>query len=534
MSHALRNAISQLIFPHPLTLKNLACLEAKLEGEVIPIDSAVKPLFPKTPEGSIAQFVTGGKSKNPLKVGVVFSGGQAPGGHNVIYGLLEGIMKIHSDSSLIGFLEGPSGILKGEWTDLTREKVAPFHNEGGFDLIGSGRTKIETPEQLEQAAKTVQNLKLDGLVIIGGDDSNTNAAILAEYFLAKGIKTTVVGVPKTIDGDLKGEHIEISFGCDTACRTYASLIGNLCRDSLSAKKYTFFVKLMGRSASHIALECALQTHANYAFIGEEIAKKKKTFQQLVNELTEVVCKRAAKGKNYAVFLIPEGVIEFIPEFKTLIGELNTLLSKNDAEATIKQLSKESKKCFDSLPESIQNQLLLDRDPHGNVNVSKIETERLFLSAVETELKKRGDFKGKFAGQPHFLGYEGRSCYPSPFDAVYCLSLGNVAALLIRGGLTGYMASIQGLCQPVSKWIPRGVPIASMLTLETRKGKEKPVIKKAMVDLEGAPFDEFSKNREKWALDDVYEYPAPVQFFGSEEVIFQPPLTLKLERETACV
>jgi len=455
----------------------------------------------------------------PLKIGVVFSGGQAAGGHNVITGLFDALAVMNPQSRLIGFLGGPSGIVENKIVELTREGIAPYRNQGGFDLIGSGRAKIETEEQLAASLKTVSDHDLDGLVIIGGDDSNTNAAVLAEYFLNKGCKTAVVGVPKTIDGDLKNDWIATSFGFDTACKTYAEMIGNIERDALSAKKYWHFVKLMGRSASHITLECALATHPNVALIGEEIAEKGMTLDQITTEVAEVIKKRADKGMQYGVVLVPEGLIEFIPEMKVLIGELNALVAKG---AGIEGLSGEAKHCYDALPEEIQKQLLLDRDPHGNVQVSMIDTEKLLLSAVKKKLGR------KFAAQSHFFGYEGRAGFPSQFDTHYCYALGYTAALLVDEGLTGYMTCVGDLHLPLENWTTGGLPITMLMNMEVRKGKEKPVIQKALVDLKGKAFGFFAENRKKWAEEDHYRFPGPMQFFGESEMVDGVPLTMQLE------
>lgn len=464
--------------------------------------------------------------RRPLLVGVVFSGGQAAGGHNVISGLFDALMRFHPSSRLFGFLNGPSGVVKGDSIELTAAHVAPYRNQGGFDLIGSGRTKIETPEQFAEAKQVVEKLQLDGLVIIGGDDSNTNAALLADYFLREQCICRVIGVPKTIDGDLRSEDVEISFGFDTACKTYSEFIGNIARDALSARKYTFFIKLMGRSASHIALECALQTHANLTLIGEELAERKITLSQLVNEIADLIVLRAEAGKNYGVILIPEGILEFIPECRSLINELNTALANSTPEEAIAALTPASAACLQAMPGTIQKQLLMDRDPHGNVQVSKIESERLLLEMVESELKRRC-FKGKFSGQPLFCGYEGRSGFPSPFDTHYCYALGYMAAFLLQGGLTGYMAFIKGLTHPVEEWEGGGVPLAPLIHIERRKGKAKPVIAKAMVDLQGGAFMAFQNSRQKWAIEDHYIYPGPMQFFGPRELSDSIPLSLTL-------
>lgn len=485
-------------------------------------DRELKKLFPHLSELPFLKFSSGKKDQHKSKkVGVVLSGGQAPGGHNVIIGLFDALKELNAGSSLIGFLNGPSGIIEKKYKELNAEFLAGYRNTGGFDMIGSGRTKIETPEQFAAAEKVCRELDLDGLVIIGGDDSNTNAALLAEYFLSKDCKTSVIGVPKTIDGDLKNEHIETSFGFDTACKVYSEIIGNLERDALSAKKYWFFVKIMGRSASHVALECALQTHPNITLIGEEIEAQKKTLEQIVNQITDVINKRAAQGKNYGVVIIPEGIIEFIPEFKQLIKELNQLLAEGK---NVDQLSEQSAHVFHMLPELIQKQLLLDRDPHGNVQVSKIETERLLIEMVKPKVPK-------LSPQPLFCGYEGRSCFPSNFDCQYCYALGQVAALLIDGGATGYMACVSDLAFPVSDWKCSGVPLVSMMHMEVRKGKSKPVIRKALVDLDGAAFEYFAAHRNKWAIEDDYRFPGPIQYFGPSELTDVITLTLENESES---
>lgn len=466
-------------------------------------------------------------TQKSLRLGVVFSGGQASGGHNVIGGIFDALHEIHPDSKLFGFLGGPSGIVEGKSIPITRELLAPFRNQGGFDLIGSGRTKIETKEQMQASLQACQNLSLQGLIIIGGDDSNTNAALLAEYFAEKKAGISVIGVPKTIDGDLKNEHIEISFGFDTACKIYSEIIGNIARDALSAKKYYHFIRLMGRSASHIALECALATRPNGVLIGEEIAKEKKTLSQIVEELADLIVERSSLKKDYGVILIPEGIIEFIPEIKLLLKELNALLAESSPEGIEKKLKKDSREVFLFLPKSMQEQLLFDRDPHGNVQVSKIETEKLLSYLVGAELKKRKEYKGKFNTVEHFLGYEGRCGMPSNFDAQYCYALGFTAALLAREGVTGYMASLEGLQNPPENWEPKGAPLSSMCTFEKRQGKDKPVIKKFLVDLEGKPFAYFQAVRGSFRLEDRYLYPGPIQFEGDPLLTEKVPLTLSL-------
>lgn len=465
------------------------------------------------------------REKRSLKVGAVFSGGQAPGGHNVIAGLWD---SLSSGSELIGFLEGPSGILSGTYKTFTKQEVDAFRNTGGFDLLGSGRTKIETEEQFEEALKVCNKLKLDGLVIIGGDDSNTNAALLAEYFHKKQCPTCVIGIPKTIDGDLKNEYVPISFGFDTASKVYAEMIGNLERDALSAKKYYHFVRLMGRTASHIALECALLTHPNLTIIAEEVFEKKMTLKEIVSDIVALIIERAALGKSYGVIIIPEGLIESIPEVSKLIGELNEILSKDGAysEEEIKaKLTLDSQECFFSIPSMIQKELLLERDPHGNVQVSLIETERLLLEMVSNEMKKIKDVP--FHALPHFFGYEGRSAFPSNFDASYCYTLGAVASLSIESKLSGYMCFVSNLHKGVDKWDFGAVPLASLTRLETRKGKLKPVIEKALVDLKGKPFTFFTRQRALWRVEDKYCFPGPIQF--NEGALF-PPLSLITENE----
>lgn len=480
------------------------------------IEPELQKLFPKTYNQAPLKGQEGVKgASKPLRVGVVFSGGQAPGGHNVVTGLFDALKKLNPANELIGFLDGPSGILNNKTKPLTVDLLADYRNQGGFDLIGSGRTKIEAPEQFEAALKTVQTLKLDGLVIIGGDDSNTNAAFLAEFFLSKGCATKVIGVPKTIDGDLKNPYVPISFGFDTACKIYSEMIGNIARDALSAKKYTHFIKLMGRSASHIALECALKTKPNLCLIGEEVAEKKMTLDQIVQEICAVLSKRAEKGKHYGVILIPEGLIEFIPEVGALISELNRQIKPSD-------LSPDSKCCFASLPERIQKQLLLDRDPHGNVQVSRIETELLLIEKVAEA------YKGKFSPLAHFFGYEGRSGFPSNFDANYCYALGMTAALLIDRGYTGYMCSVTGLQRPVAEWEIGAVPIVPLMHYEMRKGEMRAVIKKALVDLKGRPFQQFDRERGKWIEEDHYQFIGPMQFAGDPALTDSIPSSLQLE------
>ena len=519
----------------PKVLEDLSFIEIELKEKTSAIAdiSELKKIFVNSFSHPVVEFKKSDIKKDfkTLRVGVVFSGGQAPGGHNVISGLFDALKKLNEKSELFGFLNGPSGIVECKTIEITKELIDQYRNLGGFDLIGSGRTKIETEEQLNKSLKCVSSLKLDGLVVIGGDDSNTNAAILAEYFTKHGCTTKVIGVPKTIDGDLKNQNVEISFGFDTACKIYSELIGNIARDALSAKKYYHFIRLMGRSASHIALECALKTHPNAVIIAEEVSEKKKTLGTVTKKLADIIEQRALNNKNYGVILIPEGLIEFIPEFKVLIAELNkhlaigskhekdlnNLISSNEKIEYVKNiLTEESKKCFCSLPCSIQAQLLLDRDPHGNVKVSQIETEKLLIATIKSELKNR-DSKANFNALPHFFGYEGRAGLPSNFDANYCYSLGFVATALINAGLTGYMSCIGNLRGEPSSWIAKGIPITSLMNLEMRHGKPKPVIRKALVKLDSKAFKFLEENRKNWAENDNYSYPGSIQYFGDKEI-----------------
>ncbi|MCL2793657.1 MAG: diphosphate--fructose-6-phosphate 1-phosphotransferase [Spirochaetaceae bacterium] len=515
-------------------------------GAQNPESDKLKEILPKTFGGKYVKFVqkTAKSGTKPFSVGIVLSGGQAPGGHNVIAGIFDSLKKINKDSKLIGFLGGPQGILDDKIMEITKEIIDNYRNTGGFDLIGSGRTKIETDEQFEKSLQVCKSRKLDALVVIGGDDSNTNAALLAEFFAAKNENIAVIGVPKTIDGDLKTDLIEASFGFDTAAKTFSELIGNVERDSKSAKKYWHFIKLMGRSASHIALECALQTQPNCTIISEEVKAKNQSLESIINDITKIVMDRGNNKENFGVALIPEGLIEFIPEIGALIKEINKLLGDNEqhfstlkefeqqSEWLIKNLSQTASKVFSSLPKLIREQLLMDRDPHGNVQVSRIETEKLIVAMVDTklkELKESGQYKGKFDSLTHFFGYEGRCAFPSNFDADYCYSLGYCATVLIALGLTGYMTSITGLSKPVSQWVPGGVPISLLMNLEERKGKMKPVIKKALVELDGVPFKTFAKNRDEWAKNTSFIYPGAIQYFGPDEVCNQPTITLTLEK-----
>lgn len=504
----------------------------------------IREIFKTTFGSPVLTFEAGegGRLAAPLNVGVILSGGQAPGGHNVIAGLFDGIRSLHPESRLFGFLKGPDGLVKDEYMELSADIIDAYRNTGGFDMIGSGRTKLETDEQFEAARKHCEALGISALVIIGGDDSNTNACMLAEYFKGRNIPIQMIGCPKTIDGDLKNEWIEASFGFDTACRVYSELIGNIGRDANSAKKYWHFIKLMGRSASHIALECALQTQPNIAIISEEVAAKKMTLGQIVEEIALVVAARAAAGMNFGVALIPEGLIEFVPEIKVLIAELNDLLAANAAKVdamekaekvafALANLSKESAAVFSTLPSGIQIQLCNDRDPHGNVQVSLIETEKMLAEMVGTRLKAMkaaGEYSGKFSTQVHFFGYEGRCAAPSNFDADYCYSLGYNAAALIGAGRTGYMSSVRNTMQPSGNWIAGGIPITMMMNIERRHGHDKPVIRKALVELDGAPFRYFAAHRAEWAKATEYVYPGPIQYFGPSSVCDLVTRTLELE------
>lgn len=503
------------------------------------LDPAVQSRFPSTASQPILRFKIGDNihlKTHPLKVGVLFSGGQAPGGHNVISGLLDALKKIDPSSELVGFLDGPAGVIKNRFVSLNEESIAPYRNQGGFNLIGSGRDKIETDAHFQAVEQTLKDHQLDALVIIGGDDSNTNAALLAEYCSAKGIETTIIGVPKTIDGDLKNEFIETSFGFDTASKIYSEFIGNLAIDALSAKKYYFFVKLMGRSASHLTLECALQTHVNLALIGEEVASKNLSLRAVVGQVADLICQRDKQGKNYGVILVPEGLLEFIPECSQMIEELNNLSEtiekeKLPPEKVVQLLTPKSSQCFLMLPLEIQKQLLLDRDPHGNIQLSKIETERLLIDLVQVELdrrRKEGGYHGKFNPQPLFYGYEGRSGLPSNFDCKYCYALGHVAALLVNHGATGYLCCLRKLSQSTRQWVPFGIPIVKLLHFEMKKGKLSPVIQKQLVDLNSPAFRAFEKERSTWQLADDYCCPGPIQFEGVEEITDSITFVLKLD------
>ena len=505
----------------------------------------IKKLFPNTYGMPLIQFVEGeAKEFAPMNVGVILSGGQAPGGHNVISGLFDGIKKLNPANKLYGFILGPGGLVDHNYMELTADIIDEYRNTGGFDIIGSGRTKLEKEEQFEKGYEILKELGIKALVIIGGDDSNTNACVLAEYYAAKNYGVQVIGCPKTIDGDLKNDMIETSFGFDTACKTYSEVIGNIERDCNSARKYWHFIKLMGRSASHIALECALQTQPNICIISEEVEAKNMSLDDIVTYIAQVVADRAAAGNNFGTVLIPEGLIEFIPAMKRLIAELNDFLAANGEEFNsikrskqreyiISKLSPENAAIYASLPEGVARQLSLDRDPHGNVQVSLIETEKLLSEMVATKLaawKEEGKFVGKFAAQHHFFGYEGRCAAPSNFDADYCYSLGYTASCLIAAGKTGYMSSVRNTTAPADQWIAGGIPVTMMMNMERRHGEMKPVIQKALVKLDGAPFKEFASHREEWALNTCYVYPGPIQYFGPTEVCDQPTKTLQLEQK----
>lgn len=477
----------------------------------------------------------------PVNVGVILSGGQAPGGHNVICGLFDGIKKINKDSRLYGFLMGPGGLVDHDYKELTADIIDEYRNTGGFDIIGSGRTKLEKQEQFDKGLEILKQLGISALVIIGGDDSNTNAAVLAEYYKKIGAGVQVIGCPKTIDGDLKNEVVEASFGFDTATKVYSELIGNIQRDCFSAKKYWHFIKLMGRSASHIALECALQTQPNVCIISEEVEAKNQTLQDVVDYIANIVAKRAAQGNNFGTVLIPEGLIEFIPAMKNLIAELNDLLAKTpdfaaktpaeQRQFVLGNLSQNSATVYASLPEGVARQLTLDRDPHGNVQVSLIETEKLLSEMVGNrlnEMKAEGKYVGKISPLHHFFGYEGRCAAPSNFDADYCYALGYNAACLINAGVTGYISSLRNLTKPSVQWLAGGIPISMMFNMERRHGEMKPVIQKALVRLDGTPFLRFAAKRDDWALSTAYVFPGPIQYFGPAEVCDQPTLTLQYE------
>ncbi len=507
--------------------------------------SEIKELFPNTYGMPIVTFEEGSQLENvkAFNVGVILSGGQAPGGHNVISGLFDGIKRINKDSKLYGFLGGPSGLVDHKYIELTSSIIDEYRNTGGFDIIGSGRTKLEETEQFDKGIEICNKLGIKAVVIIGGDDSNTNACVLAEYYLQKKAGIQVIGCPKTIDGDLKNDMIETSFGFDTATKVYSEVIGNIERDANSAKKYWHFIKLMGRSASHVTLECALQTQPNVTIVGEEVETKNQSLDDIVTYIAQTVANRAANGENFGTVLVPEGLIEFVPAIKKLIVELNDMLAANQAEFDqigaddkikfiIDHLSKENAAIFESLPTAVSKQLALERDPHGNVQVSLIETEQLLAEMVGKKLaawKKEGKYVGKFSTQHHFFGYEGRCAAPSNFDADYCYSLGFTASVLIASGKTGYMSSVRNTTKPADQWIAGGIPITAMMNMERRNAKMKPVIQKALVRLDGAPFKFFASKRDEWAKTTSYIYPGPIQYFGHSAVCDQTTKTLLLEQ-----
>ncbi len=528
-------------------------LPVSLTGPVVAVEGAptqsvadrdeIKTLFPNTyglPELTFERNPNPEVGK-PVNVGVILSGGQAPGGHNVICGLFDGIKKQNRDSRLYGFLMGPGGLVDHDYVELTADIIDEYRNTGGFDIIGSGRTKLEKKEQFDKGLEILKELDITALVIIGGDDSNTNAAVLAEYYKSIGAGVQVIGCPKTIDGDLKNEVIETSFGFDTATKVYSELIGNIQRDCFSAKKYWHFIKLMGRSASHIALECALQTQPNICIISEEVEAENRTLDDVINYIADIVAERASRGLNFGTVLIPEGLIEFIPAMKSLIAELNDLLAhtpdfaamsaEEQRRFVVESLSEANSRVYSSLPAGVARQLTLDRDPHGNVQVSLIETEKLLSEMVATRLEEKraeGSYSGKFSALHHFFGYEGRCASPSNFDADYCYALGYNAACLIAAGVTGYMSSLRNLTRPSVQWLAGGIPITMMFNMERRHGEMKPVIQKALVRLDGTPFRRFAAKRDDWAINTRYVFPGPIQYFGPAEVCDQPTLTLQYE------
>lgn len=527
----------------PQGLRGNVSIKEGAPTESVGDQADIKALFPNTYGMPLVEFVPTDEKKEyaPMNIGIILSGGQAPGGHNVICGLYDELKRQNSESKLYGFLMGPGGLVDHKYIELTDAVIDEYRNTGGFDMIGSGRTKLEEESQFEEGLKIIRELGIKAVVIIGGDDSNTNACVLAEYYAAHNYGVQVIGCPKTIDGDLKNDQIETSFGFDTACKTYAEVIGNIQRDANSARKYWHFIKLMGRSASHIALECALQCQPNVCIISEEVEEKNMTLDDIVTYIAGVVAKRAANGNNFGTVLIPEGLIEFVPAMKKLIAELNDLLATPEAAEVeadeqrawiLGKLSAENAAIYESLPLGVAKQLTMERDPHGNVQVSLIETEKLLSEMVAVKLqswKQEGKFVGKFAAQHHFFGYEGRCAAPSNYDADYCYALGTSAAQLVANGKTGYMAIVKNTTAPAAEWVAGGVPITMMMNMERRHGKMKPVIRKALVLLDGAPFKEFAANREEWAEKTSFVYPGPIQYFGPTEVCDQCTMTLKLEQ-----
>ncbi|BAG83826.1 pyrophosphate--fructose-6-phosphate 1-phosphotransferase [Candidatus Azobacteroides pseudotrichonymphae genomovar. CFP2] len=529
----------------PKIMKRVIEIQEGNPTESVSDQEEIKKLFPNTYGLPIIQFVEGTEKKQrpPTNVGVILSGGQAPGGHNVIAGLFDGIKNMNPDSRLYGFLMGPVGLIEHKYKELTADIINEYRNVGGFDIIGSGRTKLDTEEQFNKGLKVLKKLNVSALVIIGGDDSNTNACILAEYYKRINANVQVIGCPKTIDGDLKNGIIETSFGFDTACKVYSEMIGNIQRDCNSSRKYWHFIKLMGRSASHIALECALQVQPNICIISEEIEAKNQSLDDIIQYIANIVAQRASNGDNFGTVLVPEGLVEFIPTMKNLISELNEYLAHNETEFKcikhskqrkhiLDNLSHENAKIYESLPETIARQLTLDRDPHGNVQVSLIETEKLLAEMVKKRLEKmtsEGKYIGRFSTITHFFGYEGRCAAPSNYDADYCYSLGYTAAELIGNGKTGYMSLVRNTTAPVSEWIIGGIPITMMMNMERRHGKIKPVIQKALVKLDGMPFRAFASQRDQWAINTDYVYPGPIQYFGPSEICDQPSKTLQIEK-----
>ena len=531
----LRNGISEI------------CVKEGEATQSVADQEKIAALFPNTYGKKEITFEKGTNTSEAKKqvVGVILSGGQAPGGHNVVCGLYDALKATSKENVLYGFKNGPAGLLEDNYLVFDDEYIDQYRNTGGFDIIGSGRTKLETEEQFAVAAKVCEKHGITAIVIIGGDDSNTNAAVLAEYFAAHNTGVQVIGCPKTIDGDLKNEDIECSFGFDTATKTYSEVIGNIERDANSAKKYWHFVKVMGRSASHVALECALETQPNICLISEEVAAKKQSLSEIADYIADSVAKRAANGNNFGVAIIPEGVVEFVPEFKTLIAEINELLAGKKAdefnalatwaekyEFIEKGLTAESMAVFAILPQTIQQQLFLERDPHGNVQVSLIESEKLFSALVADKLAERkaaGTYNGKFSALHHFFGYEGRCAFPSNFDADYCYSLGYNAFMLIQYGYTGYLSKVSNLSNPAEEWVAGGMPITKMMNIERRNGEDKPVIRKALVELDGKPFKYFEAHREEWSVETAYTYPGAIQYYGPSEVCDLTTRTLALEK-----
>ena len=527
----------------PLGLRGNVSIKEGEPTQSVGNQEEIKALFPNTYGMPLVEFVPTDVKKEyaPMNIGIILSGGQAPGGHNVICGLYDELKMQNKPNKLYGFLMGPGGLVDHKYIELTDAIIDEYRNTGGFDMIGSGRTKLELEDQFESGLEIIRELGIKAVVIIGGDDSNTNACVLAEYYAAKNYGIQVIGCPKTIDGDLKNDQIETSFGFDTACKTYAEVIGNIQRDANSARKYWHFIKLMGRSASHIALECALQCQPNVCIVSEEVEEKNMTLDDIVTYIANVVAKRAANGNNFGTVLIPEGLIEFIPAMKKLIAELNDLLAQPEAAEVaadeqrawiLGKLSSENAAIYESLPEGVAKQLTMERDPHGNVQVSLIETEKLLSEMVAKKLnawKNAGKFSGKFAAQHHFFGYEGRCAAPSNYDADYCYALGTSAAQLVANGKTGYMAIVKNTTAPAEEWVAGGVPITMMMNMERRNGEMNPVIRKALVRLDGAPFKEFAAHREEWAENTCFVYPGPIQYFGPTEVCDQCTMTLKLEQ-----